>query len=37
MLSDYENSYGELLKLPDSCAINARLKRNLFVEIYKTE
>ena len=36
MLSDYESSYGELLKLSSSCAINARLKRNLFVDICKT-
>ena len=36
MLSDYESSYDELLRLPGSCAINLRLKRNLCVEIYKT-
>ena len=36
MLSDYESSYDELLRLPGSCAINVRLKRNLCVEIYKT-
>ena len=33
MLSDYENSYDELLRLSDSCPINVR---NLCVEIYKT-
>ena len=36
MLSDYESSYDELLRLSGSCAINVRLKRNLCVEIYKT-
>ena len=36
MLSDYESSYDELLSLSGSEAINVRLKRNLFVEIYKT-
>ena len=36
MLSDYESSYDELLRLSSSCAINVRLKRNLCVEIYKT-
>ena len=35
-LSDYESSYDELLRLSGSCAINVRLKRNLYVEIYKT-
>ena len=33
MLSDYESSYDELLRLSGSCAINVR---NLCVEIYKT-
>ena len=32
MLSDYESSYDELLRLPGSCAINVRLKRNLCAE-----
>ena len=36
VLSDYESSYDELLRLCGSCAINVRLKRNLCVEIYKT-
>ena len=36
MLSDYESSYDEYLRLSSSCAINVRLKRNLWVEIYKT-
>ena len=36
MISDYEKSYDELLRLSGSCAINVRLKRNLCVEIYKT-
>ena len=36
MLSDYESSYDEYLRLSSSCAINVRLKRNLCVEIYKT-
>ena len=36
MLSDYESSYDEYLRLSSSCAINIRLKRNLCVEIYKT-
>ena len=35
-LSDFESSYDELLWLPSSCAINVRLKRNLYEEIYKT-
>ena len=35
MLSDYESSYNELLRLSGNCAINVRLKRNLCVEIYK--
>ena len=36
MLSDFESSYDELLRLCDSCAINVRLKRYFCVEIYKT-
>ena len=36
MLSEYESSYDELLRLSGSCAINGRLKRYLWVEIYKT-
>ena len=36
MLSDYESSYDQLLRLSDSCVINVRLKRNVCVEIYKT-
>ena len=36
ILSDYESSYDELLRLCGSCAINVRRKRNLCVEIYKT-
>ena len=32
MLSDYESSYDELLRLPGSCVINVRLKINLCVE-----
>ena len=32
MISDYESSYDELLRLPGSCAINVRLKINLCVE-----
>ena len=36
MLSDYESSHDELLRLSGSCAINVGLKGNLCVEIYKT-
>ena len=36
MLSDYESSYGELLRLSGNCVINVRLKKNLCIEIYKT-
>ena len=36
MLSDYESSYGELLTLSGNCVINVRLKKNLYIEIYKT-
>ena len=36
MLSGYESSFEELLRLSGSCVINVRLKRNLCVEIYKT-
>ena len=36
MLSGYESSYDELLRLSGSCATNVRLKRYLCVEIYKT-
>ena len=36
MLSDYESSHDELLRLSGSCAINVRLKRDLYIEIYKT-
>ena len=32
MLSDYESSYDELLRLPGSCTINVRLKRNFCAE-----
>ena len=35
MQSDYESSYDELLRLPGSCVVDVRLKRNLCVEIYK--
>ena len=35
MISDYENSYDELLRLSGSCSINVRLKTNLCAEIYK--
>ena len=35
MISDYEKSYDELLRLSGSCAINVRLKTNLCAEIYK--
>ena len=33
MLSDYESSYTEILRLPGSCAIKVRFKRNLCVGI----
>ena len=36
MLSDYESSYDELLRLSGSCTIHVRLKQNLCIEIYKT-
>ena len=36
MLSEYESSYDELLRLSGGCTINVILKRNLCVEIYKT-
>ena len=37
MLSDYESSYTEILRLPGSCAIKVRFKRNLCVGIYNSE
>ena len=36
ILSDYESSYDELLRLSGNCAINVRLKKNICIEIYKT-
>ena len=35
MLSDYDKSYDELSSLAGSCKINVRLRKSLWVEIYK--
>ena len=35
MLSDYDSSYDELSSLAGSCKINVRLRKSLWVEIYK--
>ena len=36
MLSDYQRSCDNLLKLPDSCAMNTKHKINPYQEMYKT-
>ena len=34
ILSNFESSYDEFSKLFDSCVINVKFKRNLYVEVY---